>query len=59
MKKVVKCSTPRFLSPVERNGSGAEKIHLSETCAGRCIWDKVFKNGPSEICGKQPLKYLK
>ena len=19
-------------------------------------WDKVFKNGPSEICGRQPLK---
>ena len=23
------------------------------------IWDKVFKNGPSEICGRQPLKSLK
>ena len=22
------------------------------------IWDKVFKNGPSKICGKQPLKNL-
>ena len=22
------------------------------------ISDKVFKNGPSEICGIQPLKYL-
>ena len=21
-------------------------------------WDKVFKNGPSKICGKQPLKTL-
>ena len=20
------------------------------------IWDKVFKNGPSNICGRQPLK---
>ena len=19
-------------------------------------WDKVFKNGPSKICGKQPLR---
>ena len=19
------------------------------------IWDKVFKNGPTEICGRQPL----
>ena len=22
------------------------------------IWDKVFKNGPSKICGRQPLKIL-
>ena len=22
-------------------------------------WDKVFRNGPSEICGRQPLKNLK
>ena len=22
-------------------------------------WDKVFKNGPSKICGRQPLKTLK
>ena len=20
------------------------------------IWEKVFKNGPSETCGRQPLK---
>ena len=23
------------------------------------MWDKVFKNGPSKICGRQPLKDLK
>ena len=22
------------------------------------IWVKVFKNGPSKICGRQPLKIL-
>ena len=22
-------------------------------------WDKVFKNGPSQICGRQPLENLK
>ena len=22
-------------------------------------WDKVFKNGPSKVCGRQPLKDLK
>ena len=25
----------------------------------RIIWNKVFKNGPSKICGRQPLKNLK
>ena len=24
-----------------------------------CIWVKVFKNGPSKICGRQPFKNLK
>ena len=23
------------------------------------IWGKVFRNGPSEICGRQPLKNSK
>ena len=23
------------------------------------IWDKVFKHGPSEICGRPPLKKLR
>ena len=26
---------------------------------GSITWVKVFKNGPSEICGRQPLKNLK
>ena len=26
---------------------------------GRSIWVKVFKNGSSKICGRQPLKNLK
>ena len=25
----------------------------------KIIWDKVFKTGPSKICGRQPLKKLK
>ena len=29
---------------------------LGKTCG---IWDKVFKNGPSNFCGRQPLKNLK
>ena len=27
--------------------------------ASNAKWDKVFKNGPSEICGRQPLKNFK
>ena len=23
------------------------------------IWDKVFKSGPSKVCGRQPFKNLK
>ena len=23
------------------------------------IWEKVFKSGPSKVCGRQPLKNLK
>ena len=23
------------------------------------VWDKVFKNGPRKICGRQPLKNMK
>ena len=44
MEKVVECSTPKVLSALERNDSGAEEIHFSETCGGRCIWNKLFKN---------------
>ena len=25
-------------------------------CSSMYIWVKVFKNGPSKICGRQPLK---
>ena len=28
-------------------------------CETNIIWNKVFKNGPSKICGRQPLKNLK
>ena len=32
---------------------------LQLLCRGHDIWDKVFKKGPSENCGRQPLKNLK
>ena len=40
------------------------KKHIKKTLPERLtndsdIWDKVFKNGTSEICGRQPSKNLK
>ena len=32
---------------------------LRETGFVMVIWDKVFKNEPSKICGRQPLKNVK
>ena len=29
------------------------------TCVSYCKCDKVFKSGPSKICGRQPVKNLK
>ena len=35
-------------------------VFAMETCYQQSyIWDKVFKNGPSKICGRHPLKKLK
>ena len=42
-------------SRLQRFIEKAEKIN----CNNSFIWDKIFKNGPSEICGSQPLKNLK
>ena len=33
--------------------------YQSQVTRDQFIWDKVFKNGPSKICGRQPLKNLK
>ena len=32
--------------------------HISADMPTTYIWVKVFKNGPSKICGRQPLKNL-
>ena len=37
----------------------ATKIWLQLFSRLSFIWVKVFKNGPSKICGRQPLKNLK
>ena len=34
-------------------------IPLNQSHTGIIIWVKVFKNGPSKVCGIQPLKNLK
>ena len=34
-------------------------LNIRRTAAKTDIWVKVFKNGPSKICGRQPLKNLK
>ena len=35
------------------------QLIIRDTFLSGIIWDKVFKNGPSKICGRQPLKNLK
>ena len=34
-------------------------IPYLENPSEETTWDEVFKNGPSEICGREPLKNLK
>ena len=31
-------------------------LHNNDIIKIKYKWDKVFKNGPSKICGRQPLK---
>ena len=42
-----------YLEPHIGEYPAARKVEKSD------IWDKVFKSGPSKICGRQPLKNLK
>ena len=41
--------------------SGIYGVYKAYCVLVRCrnIWDKVFNNGPSKICGREPLKNLK
>ena len=39
----------------KRSGMRWVKRHFVKLL-GKCTWDKIFKNGPSNICGRQPLK---
>ena len=34
-------------------------VAASDASPFSIVWDKVFKNGPSKICGRQPSKNLK
>ena len=40
-------------------GSFKESTSSLDWIGAYNMWDKVFNNGPSEICGRQPLKNLK
>ena len=44
------------LSYIQEFGKGE---HNSSEYFLHTIWDKVFKNGPSKIFGRQPLKNIK
>ena len=35
-----------------------QKLNALKINPRNIIWDKIFKNGPRKICGRQPLKYL-
>ena len=35
------------------------ELYVSVIPTWRKKWDKLFKNGPSKICGRQPLKKFK
>ena len=38
---------------------GKQSLDGEKNADGETIREKVSKNGPSEICRRQPLKYLK
>ena len=40
-----------------KEGIGTKWVNMDYT--SKSIWGKVFKNGSSKICGRQPLKNLK
>ena len=51
----------RFLENAEVRLAGKDKIGTEEKELERIfndsdIWDKVFKNGLSKVCGRQPLR---
>ena len=46
---------------INHSSTGSDKKHTQQlnSIKESKIWNKVFKNGPSEICGRQILKNLK
>ena len=43
---------------IDKKATERQKFYLNSLII-RHKWDKVFKNGPSKTCGRQPLKNLK
>ena len=48
-----------FVNNIDQNAALAFEIHFFVSLTLTNIWVKVFKNGLSKICGRQPLKNLK
>ena len=38
---------------------GTEKFKLFGNSKATLTWDEIFSNGPSKVCGRQPLKDFK
>ena len=55
-KQLVNISTPSLKKYISEENVYSVSTY---TYYHRWIWVKVFKNGPSKICGRQPLKILK
>ena len=52
-------TSPYFFGQVESFVQAWWKFYVEvSSMVEDCIWVKVFKNVPSKICGKQPLKNL-
>ena len=49
-----RCSQRQNLAYIKL--SGEMQSHTRGVYSIEVIWDKVFKNGPRKICGRQPLR---
>ena len=50
---------PLSFTPNVKMMSFFKPTDLCDRLIEQNIWDKILKNGPSKVCGRQPLKNLK